>query len=63
MCSGDPRNRLGPRWLGLHNGIGIHAKRPGPLGIGATDGCLALAPEDAIELFDRVETGTPVIIE
>lgn len=61
--SGDPRNRLGPCWLQLHNGIGIHAKRPGPLGIGATDGCLALAPENAIELFDRVQTGTPVIIQ
>lgn len=61
--SGDPRNRLGPCWLGLRDGIGIHAKRPGPLGIGLTSGCVALAPSDAIELFDRALEGTPVIIE
>lgn len=61
--SDDPRHRIGPAWMQIHDGIGIHGKRPGPFGIGATNGCLALAWPDLIELYARVEVGTPVIIE
>jgi lipoprotein-anchoring transpeptidase ErfK/SrfK len=59
--SGDPRNRLGPRWMTLWGGIGIHggtSKRKA----NRTGGCLRMADADLVELFERVPAGAPVLI-
>jgi len=62
IAAGDPRNRILARWMGFCPGIGIHGTRPGPLGIGASDGCILMTVPDVIDLYDRVDRGTPIIV-
>ena len=58
-----PGNPLQARWMGIYNGAGIHGtSETGSLGSAASHGCIRMAVPDVIELFDRVEVGTPVYI-
>lgn len=67
---GDPKHRLGTRWLGLKNdegykGYGIHGCRPSEnskLGTECSRGCVRLSNTDVEEIFDIIPVGTTVKI-
>ncbi|MCX6363331.1 MAG: L,D-transpeptidase family protein [Actinobacteria bacterium] len=59
-------NPLGTRWMGTSaSGVGIHGVPPsedGSIGSYASHGCIRMHNWDAVDLFDRVVIGMPVII-
>jgi lipoprotein-anchoring transpeptidase ErfK/SrfK len=58
-----PGNPLVARWMGIIDGAGIHGTDDtGSLGSAASHGCIRMAVDDVIELFDKVEVGDPVYI-
>lgn len=62
-----PDNPLGARWLGFWtdgtNAIGFHGTPQEHLiGEAVSHGCVRMRNTDVIELYDRVELGTPVIV-
>ena len=60
---GDPRNPLVARWIGFNGSVGFHGTASsGSLGTAASHGCIRMAPSDVIDLFKRVNTGTPVLV-
>src|SRR4051794_12614182 len=60
---GDPQNPLAARWMGFHDGAGIHGtKELGSLGAAASHGCIRMAIPDVKRLYQRVRVGTPVFI-
>jgi tetratricopeptide (TPR) repeat protein len=62
--AGDPTNELGARWLGFQGtSLGIHeARDPGSLGKYSSNGCVGMARQDVMELYDMVSVGTPLKI-
>ena len=61
---GDPRNPLEARWMGFHDGQGIHGTSDiDSLGGSASHGCIRMAVKDVKELYDEVEKGTPVFVQ
>ena len=60
---GDPRNPLVARWIGINGSVGFHGTASsGSLGTAASHGCIRMSPADVIDLFERVNTGTPVLV-
>ena len=60
---GDPRNPLVARWIGINGAVGFHGTASsGSLGTAASHGCIRMSPADVIDLFERVNTGTPVLV-
>jgi len=60
---GDPRNPLVARWVGISGSVGFHGTKDiGSLGSRASHGCVRMNPADVIDLYDRVEVGTPILI-
>ena len=65
---GDPRNPLGPRWLGLSatsDGMtyGIHGNaNDRSIGTYASAGCIRMHNNEVTWLFEQVEMNTPVTI-
>jgi lipoprotein-anchoring transpeptidase ErfK/SrfK len=60
---GSPANPLKARWLGIHDGVGIHGTGDlSSLGSAASHGCIRMAPSDVIDLYPRVPVGTPITI-
>jgi lipoprotein-anchoring transpeptidase ErfK/SrfK len=60
---GAPNNPIVARWLGIYNGAGIHGTGDvGSLGSAASHGCIRMAVDDVIELYDQAPVGTPVYI-
>lgn len=62
-----PDNPLGARWLGFWtdgtNAVGFHGTPDEHLiGEAVSHGCVRMRNTDVIELYDRVEIGTPVIV-
>jgi lipoprotein-anchoring transpeptidase ErfK/SrfK len=58
-----PSNPLKARWLGIYGGAGIHGTdQTWSLGSAASHGCIRMAIPDVIDLYERVEVGTPVYI-
>ena len=59
-------NPLGTRWMGTSApGVGMHGVPPsedGSIGTYASHGCIRMHNWDAVDLFDRVVIGMPVII-
>jgi lipoprotein-anchoring transpeptidase ErfK/SrfK len=59
-------NPLGTRWMGTSApGVGIHGVPPsedGSIGSYASHGCVRMHNWDAVDLFDRIVVGMPVII-
>ena len=59
-------NPLGTRWMGTSaSGVGMHGVPPsedGTIGTYASHGCIRMHNWDAVDLFDRVVIGMPVII-
>jgi lipoprotein-anchoring transpeptidase ErfK/SrfK len=60
---GDPRNPLKARWIGFNGSVGFHGTSDaGSIGSAASHGCVRMNPADVIDLYKRVETGTPVLV-
>jgi lipoprotein-anchoring transpeptidase ErfK/SrfK len=60
---GDPANPLVARWIGFNGSVGFHGTaNSGSLGSAASHGCVRMAPNDVIDLFTRVNVGTPVLV-
>ena len=58
-----PSNPLKARWMGLWNGAGIHGTdETGSIGHAFSHGCVRMLIGDVIDLYDRVQVGTPVYI-
>lgn len=61
---GDPRNPLEARWMGFHDGQGIHGTSDiSSLGGAASHGCIRMSVKDVKELYDEVDKGTPVFVQ
>jgi hypothetical protein len=61
--AGDPRNPLIARWIGFDGAVGFHGTESlDSLGRAASRGCVRMRAQDIIELFDRVQIGTPVLV-
>ncbi len=62
-AGGDPNNQLGSRWMEISGQIGIHeAIDPTTVGTYSSNGCVGLAHDDVVELYNLVSHGTPVKI-
>jgi lipoprotein-anchoring transpeptidase ErfK/SrfK len=60
---GDPQNPLKARWMGFHDGEGIHGTADiGSLGEAASHGCIRMSVPDVKDLYRRVPLHTPVFI-
>lgn len=60
---GTPENPLKARWMGIHDGAGLHGTDDvGSLGSAASHGCIRMAIPDVIDLYDRVDVGAPIYI-
>jgi lipoprotein-anchoring transpeptidase ErfK/SrfK len=60
----DPRNPLEARWMGYHDGEGIHGTKDiASLGTQASHGCIRMSPKAVKALFREVKLGTPVFLQ
>lgn len=61
---GSPHNPMGVRALTLSGDeYAIHGtNRPDSIGKAASYGCIRMSNRDIMDLFDRVEVGTPVVL-
>jgi len=58
-----PSNPLKARWIGFNGGQGFHGTADvDSIGTMASHGCVRMRVEDVIDLYDRVDVGTPVFI-
>jgi lipoprotein-anchoring transpeptidase ErfK/SrfK len=61
---GDPQNPLEARWMGFHDGQGIHGTADiASLGTAASHGCIRMAVPDVKQLFRQVKVGTPLFLQ
>ena len=61
--AGDPRNPLVARWIGFNGSVGFHGTESiSSLGRYASHGCVRMSPADVIDLYKRVDMGTPVLV-
>jgi L,D-transpeptidase ErfK/SrfK len=65
---GAPNNPLGKRWIGITHGptwtVGIHGTpQPELLGKAVSHGCIRMRNEDVVRIYERVQLGTPVVVE
>jgi len=64
-----PTNPLGERWIGFATSeygwqIGFHGTpNPELLGRAVSHGCVRMRNRDVVDLYRRIEVGTPVIVE
>ena len=62
--AGDPQNPLEARYMGFHDGEGIHGTAElSSLGSAASHGCIRMAVPDVKQLYGQVKVGTPVFIQ
>ena len=61
---GSPHNPMGLRALTLSGDqYAIHGtNRPGSIGTAASYGCIRMYNRDIVDLYDRVQVGTPVVM-
>ncbi len=58
-----PGNPLGPYWMEIGNGVGIHSTPDeASLGYSVSHGCIRVSEWAAMQLFNAVSVGTPVFI-
>ncbi len=62
--AGSPANPMGAAAMTLAGGLfAIHGTNaPGSIGGFVSHGCIRMLNEDILDLFDRVTTGTPVVV-
>jgi L,D-transpeptidase catalytic domain/Putative peptidoglycan binding domain len=59
----DPDNPIKARWMGFHDGAGIHGTADAAsIGGAASHGCIRMLIPDVIDLYDRVPLKTPLSI-
>ena len=64
IAPGDPRNPLEARWMGFHDGQGIHGTKDlASLGSAASHGCIRMSVPAVKQLFREVKVGTPVFMQ
>jgi lipoprotein-anchoring transpeptidase ErfK/SrfK len=62
--AGDPQNPLEARYMGFHDGEGIHGTAElSSLGSAASHGCIRMAIPDVKQLYSQVKVGTPVFVQ
>ncbi|MEA2223987.1 MAG: L,D-transpeptidase ErfK/SrfK [Solirubrobacteraceae bacterium] len=62
--AGDPQNPLEARYMGFHDGEGIHGTAElSSLGSAASHGCIRMAVPDVKQLYRAVKVGTPVFVQ
>jgi len=62
--AGDPQNPLEARWLGFHDGQGIHGTADlASLGTAASHGCIRMSVPAVTELYGEVKVGTPLFLQ
>jgi len=60
---GDPRNPLKARFIRFNGAVGFHGTvSVGSLGTAASHGCVRMSVADVIDLYERVEIGTTVLV-
>jgi lipoprotein-anchoring transpeptidase ErfK/SrfK len=58
-----PQDPLKARWMGFFDGSGIHGTdETSSIGSDASHGCVRMLIPDVIDLYNRVQIGTPVYI-
>jgi lipoprotein-anchoring transpeptidase ErfK/SrfK len=58
-----PEDPIKARWMGIFEGAGIHGtEETWSLGHAASHGCVRMSIPDVIDLYNRVEVGTPIYI-
>jgi lipoprotein-anchoring transpeptidase ErfK/SrfK len=61
---GDPQNPLAARYMGFHDGQGIHGTADlASLGTAASHGCIRMSVPSVKVLFKQVKVGTPVFMQ
>jgi len=61
---GDPQNPLEARYMGFHDGQGIHGTSDlASLGTAASHGCIRMSVGSVKVLFKQVKVGTPVFMQ
>ena len=61
---GAPQNPLEARWMGFHDGQGIHGTADlASLGTAASHGCIRMSVPSVKQLFRAVDIGTPVFMQ
>jgi L,D-transpeptidase catalytic domain/Putative peptidoglycan binding domain len=59
----DPDNPIKARWMGFHDGAGIHGTADeASIGTAASHGCIRMLIRDVIDLYDRVPLHSPLYI-
>jgi lipoprotein-anchoring transpeptidase ErfK/SrfK len=58
---GAPNNPLKARWIGINGSVGFHGSTDVG-GSAASHGCIRMIPDQVIDLYKRVEVGTPVLV-
>jgi lipoprotein-anchoring transpeptidase ErfK/SrfK len=63
-----PLNPLGERWIGFAHGegwtLGFHGTpNPELLGQAVSHGCVRMRNADVVKVYERVQVGTPVLVE
>jgi lipoprotein-anchoring transpeptidase ErfK/SrfK len=59
----DPSNPIKARWMGFHDGAGIHGTADtASIGTSASHGCIRMLIPEVIDLYDRVPLRTPLYI-
>jgi lipoprotein-anchoring transpeptidase ErfK/SrfK len=63
VAGGAADNPLKARWMGVSGAVGIHGTgQPWSIGSRASHGCIRMTVPDVVDLFGRVDVGTPVLI-
>lgn len=64
IAADDPQNPLEARWMGFHDGQGIHGTADlASLGTAASHGCIRMSVPDVEQLYTQVKVGTPVFLQ
>jgi lipoprotein-anchoring transpeptidase ErfK/SrfK len=64
IAPNDPQNPLVARWMGFHDGQGIHGTDDiASLGTAASHGCIRMAVPDVKHLYGEVRVGTPLFLQ
>jgi lipoprotein-anchoring transpeptidase ErfK/SrfK len=64
IAPGDPQNPLQARWMGFHDGQGIHGTDDiASLGTAASHGCIRMSVPDVKQLYKLVPKGAPLFLQ
>lgn len=59
----NPGGAFGARWMRFYNGYGIHGtNNPASIGKAVSNGCVRMFNHDVIQVYNKVDYGTPVRI-